>query len=100
MAIDYIKIDMTGTQATQAGLLKNYVNQLRAAYELGVHVKDIMMHNYDAGTSPPNFAPLEALFGVPAGKGQEIFDLVNGSVGSMEGKFQVDDAKEITERVG
>jgi hypothetical protein len=96
MARDFIKIDMTTSTATQASQLKSYVTQLRAAYEAGQRVKSVMEHNND-GTV---FTDVEILFGLPAGKGQEVFDLVNGSVGSMEGKFMVDDAKEITERVG
>lgn len=95
MASDYIQIDTTTTTATQALLLKSYVTTLRTAYELGTRCKDIMLHTHDGTT----FTDLEKLFGVPTGKGQVIFDLINGSVGSMEGKFQVDDAKEITERV-
>lgn len=93
MARDYIKID---TSALQSRLLLNYIGSIRQAYDVGVRVKDIMTHNNDGS----NFGDIETLFGVPAGKGQVIFDLVNGSLGSMTGVFQVDDAKEITERVG
>jgi hypothetical protein len=96
MVIDFIQIDMSTTTATQAALLKSYITTLRQAYELGTRVKGVMEHNHD-GT---NFAGIETLFGLPNGKGNIVFDLVNGSIGSMEGNFQVDDAKEITERVG
>jgi len=96
MARDFIKIDTTTTTATQAQLLKSYVSTLRQAYELGTRVKSIMIHNNDNS----NFSDIEALFGLPVGQGQVVFDLVNGSLGSMEGLFQVDDAKEITERLG
>ena len=96
MARDFIKIDTSTTTATQAGLLKSYVAQLRTAYELGTRVKAIMTHSND-GTV---FTDIETLFGLPAGKGQTVFNLVNGSVGSMEGTFQVSDAKTITEQMG
>jgi hypothetical protein len=96
MARDFIKIDTSTTTATQAGLLKSYISQLRQAYETGARVRAIMTHNND-GTV---FTDIEMLFGLPAGKGQEVFDLVNGSIGSMTGDFQTSDAKEITERVG
>lgn len=96
MARDFIKVDNVTTSATKASLLLQYIAQLRQAYELGKRVKDVMVHNND-GT---NFTDIEVLFGLPTGKGQVVFDLVNGSIGSMEGTFQVDDAKEITERVG
>lgn len=96
MARDFIKIDTTNTSATQAGLLKNYVQTLRSSYELGTRVLAIMGHNND-GTV---FTDVETYFGLPAGKGQTVFNLVNGSIGSMNGTFQVADAKTITEQVG
>jgi hypothetical protein len=96
MARDFIKIDTTAAGATHAGLLRAYVQQLRSAYEQGQRVRAIMTHNNDGA----NFADIEGLFGLPAGKGQAIFDLVNGSIGAMEGTFQVDDAKVLTEKVG
>ncbi len=96
MARDYIKIDTGAAAATQAIVLRSYVQALRTAYEQGTKVRAIMTHNND-GTV---FTDIETLFGLPAGKGQIVFDLVNGSIGAMEGTFQVDDAKELTERVG
>lgn len=97
MARDFIKIDVSNTTvATQAGLLKSYISVLRQAYELGTRVKSIMNHNND-GTV---FTDIETLFGLPSSKGQTVFNLVNGSIGSMEGTFQVSDAKTITEQVG
>ena len=96
MARDFIKIDASMAGATHAGLLRAYVQQLRQAYEQGQRVRAIMNQNHD-GTV---FTDIEALFGLPAGKGQTVFDLVNGSIGSMEGTFQVADAKTLTEKVG
>jgi hypothetical protein len=96
MARDFIKIDRTTVTATHASLLLDYVRQLRTAYDLGVRVKAVMDHNQD-GTS---FTDIEVLFGLPTGQGQAVYDLVNGSVGAMDGTFQAADAKNLTERVG
>jgi hypothetical protein len=96
MARDFIRIDRTTTTATHAGLLLQYAQQLRQAYQTGKHILAVMGHNNDE----QDFTDIEALFGLPAGQGQAVFDLVNGSVGSMEGAFQVDDAKELSERLG
>jgi lysophospholipid acyltransferase (LPLAT)-like uncharacterized protein len=96
MARDFIKIDTAAAGATQAGLLRSYVQTLRTAYEQGQKVRAIMSHNNDGAV----FTDIEGLFGLPTGKGQTVFDLVNGSIGAMEGTFQVDDAKVITEKVG
>jgi hypothetical protein len=96
MARDFIKIDRQSATATQSGLLLQYINALRNALELGTKVLAIMGHNND-GTV---WTDLEGLFGVPAGKGQIVFNLVNGSVGSMNGQFQVSDAKDLPETVG
>lgn len=96
MARDFIKIDTTITTATQAGELRAYVGTLRDAYQRGKKILAVMGHNND-GTV---FTDIEALYGLPAGKGQTVFNLVNGSIGAMEGTFQVADAKNITETVG
>lgn len=76
MARDFIKIDTNNAVATQAALIMN--------------------HNNDSTV----FTDIETLFGLPSGKGQIVFDMVNGSIGSMEGTFQTADAKNITERLG
>jgi hypothetical protein len=93
MAVDFIAIDLTSSQGT---LLKQYINTLRSAYEIGARVAGIMNHNNDGTT----FAPIETLFGVKAGSGQTVFNLVNGSTGAMNGLFQNTDCKTITEQVG
>lgn len=96
MARDFIKVTQSSPDTPGAGLLLQYVAAQRQAYELGTRVLALMGHNND-GTV---FTELEAVFGLPSGKGQTVFDMVNGAVGSMTGTFQVADAKNITERVG
>lgn len=96
MARDFIKIDTTTTTATQAGELKAFTTILRDAYARGKKILAVMGHNND-GTV---FTDIEALYGLPAGKGQTVFNLINGAVGSMEGSFQVSDAKNVTETLG
>ena len=96
MARDFIKVDTTTTTATHAPDLLEYKNLLRAAYQKGKHVLAIMNHNNDGSV----WTDVEALFGLPTGKGQTVYDLMNGSVGSMEGAFQVADAKNLTETLG
>lgn len=93
MAIDFISINTT---ASQALALKVYIQNLRLSQELGQRCLDIMTHNNDGTT----FTAIETLFGLPAGKGQTVFNLVNGSLGSMKGTFQVPDATTITQQVG
>lgn len=96
MARDFIKVDRTQAAATQAGSLLSYVATLRSAYEQGVKILAVMGHNND-GTV---FTDIETLFGLPPGKGQTVFNMVNGSIGTMTGTFQTADAKNITETVG
>lgn len=96
MARDFIKIDVNATGAIHAVKLKNFVGTLRAAQDQGLLVKDIMGHAND-GTV---FTDIETLFGLPAGKGQTVFDLINGALGSMTATFQTSDATTITSKVG
>lgn len=96
MARDHIKIDTTNAATSPlAQSLKSYVQQLRLAFNTGEQIVAQMSHMND-GT---NFTDIETIFGLPAGKGQAVFDLVNGAQGSMKGNFQVDDAKQITEQL-
>ena len=96
MARTFIKIDTTAAAATHAGLLRSFVQQQRAAYELGSRVRAIMTNNND-GTV---WTDLESLFGLPTGRGSAVFDLVNGTVGSMEGTFQNNNGKSLGELIG
>lgn len=93
MAIDFIPINLS---AAQAQALKGYILTLRQAQELGQRVLD-MMTNMEDGTT---FTQIESSFGLPAGSGQTVFNLVNGSIGSMKGTFQTTDALTITQQVG
>ncbi len=96
MARDFIKVDPTQSTATQARALLNYINTLASAIQQGKQILAVMGHNND-GTV---FTDIETLFGLPAGKGQTVFNLINGSVGSFAGTFQVADATTITQSVG
>lgn len=79
MAIDFIAID-----ASKGTELLKYRSLLRAAYEQGLRVLEQMNHTI----APPNFASLEAEFGIPTGKGSRVYDMVNGSIGAMQNTFQ------------
>lgn len=96
MARDFIKIDNTTTTATQASKLIAYRNALRDAYQKGKEVLGIMNHNNDGSV----WTDIESLFGLPAGKGHTVYDLMNGSIGAMEGTFQNSNAKDLTETLG
>lgn len=97
MAIDFIKIDTSSPNtAPLAPLLKSYASSMRTTYNIGKQLIGQMTHQNDGTT----FTLIETLCGLPTGKGQTVFNLVNGSIGSMEGTFQVTDAKTITEQLG
>lgn len=93
MAIDFISINPT---ASQAQALKTYIANLRLSQELGQRCLDVMSHMNDGTT----FTAVETAFGIPTGMGQTVFNLVNGSLGSMKGTFQVADATTITQKMG
>lgn len=95
MAIDFVKVN--NVQATQphAGMLVSFVTVLRHALDQGTKLKSIMDHMTD-GVS---YAKIEELFGLQAGEGEVVYNLVAGSVDSMTGS-KSQDAKNLTERVG
>jgi len=96
MARDFIFVDKTQSAAVKAALLLQYRDSMRRTLELGTEILAVMGHLNDAVV----FTDIEARFGLPAGKGQTVFNLVNGADGSMRGTFQVPDAKNLTEILG
>lgn len=93
---DFIKVDRTTTTATQAPSLLNAITRVRDAIEALDQVKTIMEHNHDGTT----FTDLEALFGIPTGKGDDVYDLINGTRGAMGGTFQNNNAETLIAKVG
>ena len=93
---DFIKIDRTTTTAVYAGDLLVAITSVRSAINQLDKVKQIMEHNHD-GTV---FTDLEALFGLPAGKGTIVYDYVNGTRGALSGTFQNNNAELLIARVG
>jgi len=96
MARSFIKVARGVTTATHAGMLLAYVDQLRTAQDTGRRILGIMNQNNDGSV----WTDIEALFGLPAGKGQTVYDLMNGSIGAMDGTMQNAQAKNITETLG
>lgn len=96
MARDFIRIDTVTTSATHSRLLLAYKDALRDAYQKGKYILGIMNHNQDGS----NFGDIEGLFGLPTGKGQTVYDLINGSIGAMEGTFQNSNGRDLTETLG
>lgn len=96
MSRDYISINLNNSAAIHAAKLKNFVGTLRSAQDQGHLILDIMNHANDGAV----FTDIETLFGLPAGTGQTVFNLVNGTLGSMTATFQVADATTITSQVG
>lgn len=93
MARDFIPINLTTSLGPN---LKQAIALQRQAYAQLIAIRDAMTHMED-GT---NFDDIEKQFGVPVGNGQKIFDLINGSIGAMEGTFQNNNIKIIIEQVG
>ncbi len=102
MAADFIQINRANlnTTAVKGQDLLEFRSLLRAAYEKGVAIRATMRHNFNDQVNPIDWAQVEALYGIPAGKGSTIFTFIDGSIGAMEGAFQNDASKVFTEQVG
>lgn len=98
MANDFIRADPTQTPQAQpyAGLLLGLVTALRNTIDQLDRVKAVMDHSND-GVS---FTAIETLFGLPSGKGQTVYDLVNGTRGALGGTMQNSNALALIDRVG
>jgi hypothetical protein len=114
MAADFIKIARDQSAATESGELLQWIRDLRSVYSRGVGIRAKMGRNFNSGDAATiNWAQLETLWGIPvnSGNGQTpsvgpdangktIYTFIDGAIGGMEGVFQTDAAKIITERVG
>lgn len=96
MAIDFIPINQNQAGATQAIALKNAISIGAQFYQQMTAIRNQMTHMEDGTT----FTALETYFGLPAGQGQAIFNLVNGAVGVIEGTFQNNNIQTLTQQVG
>lgn len=98
MATDFIRADPTLTPQAQtyALLLISLVVSLRNMIDQLDRVKAVMDHSND-GVS---FTAIESLFGLQAGKGQAVYDLINGTSGAIKGTMQNSNALALIDRVG
>ncbi len=107
---DHIKIDPTQSAATEANELLAFIRAVRQAYELGERIRDKMRHNFDdsGGSGSINWTQVQTLWGIASNgtvvgtssNGQIIFTYVDGATGSLDGTFQTNAGKEMSERVG
>lgn len=99
MANDFIKINLADTSATLARDTKNAIEAIRSAITQVDKVVGILQHNFDAGDNI-DWTHVEAICGVPAGKGQILFTLLDGARGVLTGEFQNANAVELINRIG
>lgn len=96
MAIDFIKIDPTQSAATQVQDLIQLKNLSVQWLALARKVLDVMGHMNDGTT----FTSIETYYGLPTGKGQTVYDLVNGAFGATQSTFQNNQFQTLSESVG
>jgi hypothetical protein len=107
---DFIKIQRDQSAATEAAELLQWVRDLRSVYERGSRIRAKMRHNFSdaGGVGSINWVAVQTLWGIPtngtdvgaAANGSRVFTLVDGTVGSLEGTFQVAAGRDVTETVG
>lgn len=96
MPRDFITINQTLATAKYSGELKRFVETVREVLDLGQKVKGVMDHNTDGS----NYADIEALFGLPTDNGDEVYNLVAGTLGALMGTVQSADALTLIDRIG
>jgi hypothetical protein len=95
---DFIRVNPNQTPDAQmyGSKLVSLTQQLRATIDLADQLKTLMDH-MNTGT---NFADIEATFGLPAGDGQTVYDLMNGTLLAIRGQAQNSNALSLIDRVG
>lgn len=98
MPIDFIRADPSLTPQAQfyASKLVSASKGLRGVIDQLEEIFAVMSHS----TTPGDFSKIEGLFGLTAGNGQTVFDLVNGTLMAMKGTAQNPNAISLIDRVG
>jgi hypothetical protein len=71
-----------------AELLLGAINQIQKTFNIASHLNNGV-----------DFIALESAFGLQAGQGQIVFDLLNGTLGALNGTMQNSNAIALTSRV-
>lgn len=109
MARDFIPITVSQTASQAALLLKfkellrnceellvlRHNDQIRACWYVGNRCKAVMDHLHDG----IDYTDLERLFGLPAGRGKEAYDLVSASVVSLDAIIRLNSSADLVKRV-
>lgn len=101
MAADFISINRGVATATHFNEILSAINSVRNAKTQLEKVQALGFRMFDP--KPDNgddFALFEEKFGIPAGQGKLVFDLVNGSVMALNGEAQSGNAIELINRIG
>lgn len=99
MPVDFIKVNTTDSAAFMAKDVQRAAKLTEDLIQLLTFIKERSTHLF-VGAPTNNFAPLEQAFGVEAGKGQTVFDMINGTLGAMAGTMTNSQALEFKNRVG
>lgn len=104
MAADFITLNRTASTAPFVNELvsipadvRRLIDKLEQVREKGFRMFVPAGENNDP---PADFAVFEAKYGIPAGSGQTVFDLVNGTLMALKGESMNGNATELMNRVG
>ncbi len=98
--VDSVAVNRTQSAATEADELLAYRSLLQQAHETGKRIQAKMNHKFnDSNPQAIVWTELESRYGLTEGTGQTVFDMVNGSVGSIEGTMQNDQCVNLIDRL-
>lgn len=96
MADDFVVINRTDVNAIFGSELKEATIQTRRLIDLLEALVARGFHMFDN----TDFTMFEEKHGLPAGSGQLVFDMCNGTLGAMKGTMQNDQALNLMNKVG
>ena len=98
MANDFIQLNRDNNAAIFAGELVSIPRDLANIID---RLERIQQKGFRMFVSNPvDFSGFETRFGVPTGKGQAVFDLINGTLSALKGEAQNANAMELINAVG
>lgn len=101
MVADFIELKRTDTAAVFVSEILAYRASIATALAQGDAIKNKMAHMFnDSIPQAIDWTMLERLYGIPTGKGQAVWDMINGSQGAMRGTMQNNQCENLVKMAG
>ncbi len=92
-------IPINGGQSPQAALALSFGQAMQRVISLGTLLIGIL-NDMIGQSGPSQFTAIETMFGIPTGSGQTFFNIINGSMGAINGTMENSQCVNAAQQIG